>query len=108
MHHPRTRGERRAVREQYIRRRKFIATQIWDIASFYRPPYEHEHWWATGSPLGPEEWKPLEWGKYAKYNLNCGCAMCHSAKYFSNAHKRREARKHSWSTAEFRRWDKTM
>jgi hypothetical protein len=100
MSHPSTRGERRAVREQYIRRRKFIATQIWNIASFYRSPYEHERWW------GQLEWEPFEWGKYAKYNLNCGCMMCHSAKYFSNAHKRRKALRRAESQADFRRLDK--
>jgi hypothetical protein len=109
MHHPRTRGERRAVREQYIRRRKFIATQIWDIPSYVRPPHEGEHWWSSVShPMGAEEWKPFEWGRYAKWNMNCGDTMCHSAKYFSNARKRRNALHRSESQAEFRRRNKTV
>lgn len=29
MHHPQSRGERRAVRGQVIARRRFIATRIW-------------------------------------------------------------------------------
>ncbi len=102
MHHPRTRGERRAVREQYISRRKFIATQIWDIPSYRRPPQEHERWW------GQQEWEPFEWGRYAKWNMNCGDTMCHSAKYFSNASKRRKALHRSESQAEFRRRNKTV
>lgn len=109
MKHPRNRAERRTTRDGYVARRKFIATQIWDIPSYVRPPQEHEHWWATASsPLGQEDWTPFEWGRYAKWNMNCGDSMCHSAKYFKCASKRRRARKESFSTAEFRRRDKVI
>jgi|SRR5208283_426827 len=100
MSHPTTRDERRHQRERVIARRKYIATKIWNIPSFVRPPHEHERWW------GQPEWEPFQWGKYAKYNLNCGCMMCHSAKYFSSAHKRRKALRHATSQADFRRRDK--
>lgn len=100
MHHPRTRGERRAVREQYIHRRKFIATKIW--SHYNEEPHE-------GSPGYPGSiWVPTEWSRFAKFNLNCGCMMCHSAKYFSNARKRRNALHRSESQAEFRRRNKTV
>jgi len=102
MHHPRSRGERRAVREQVIARRKFIATQIWQVECWSRPPHEHEHWYM------PEGWTPMEWGKYAKFNLNCGDTMCHGAKYFKCASKRRKARKEAESTSEFRRRNKAI
>jgi len=104
MRHPRTRDERRAVREQIIARRKFIATQIWDIPSYVRPPHEGE--WNRWSK--PEEWEPFQWGRYHKWNMNCGDTMCHGAKYFKCASKRRKARKEAESTAEFRRRNKAI
>ena len=104
MHHPRSRGERRAVREQIIARRKFIATEIWAVESWSRPPYEHEHWYYRGA----QEWSPFEWGRYAKWNLNCGDTLCHGAKYFKCASKRRKARKTAESTADFRRRNKAI
>ena len=68
MRHPKDRQERRAVREGYIVRRKFIALHIWSIWS----------------------WRDdFEWGRYSKYNLNCGCRMCRYQKYFKTKRKRR-------------------
>lgn len=96
MSHPTSRAERRHQRDRVIARRKFIAEHIW--SHYNEKPHE-------GSP-GWGEWKPVEWGRYAKFNLNCGCTMCHSAKYFKCAHKRRKGRQESESQAECRRVDK--
>jgi hypothetical protein len=85
MKHPKSRGERRAVRGAYIARRRFIATKIW--TRYNEEPHE-------GSPLYQQQpgWRqPVEWGKYAKFNLNCGCRMCHHEKYFKEKRKRRRA-----------------
>ena len=102
MSHPTSRDERRHQRDRVIARRRFVAEHIWphynDVPHEGSPDYQQQSGW----------YQPIEWGRYAKFNLNCGCMMCHSAKYFSNARKRREALKHSWSTPEFRRWNKTM
>lgn len=100
MSHPTSRAERRHQRERMIARRKFIHQHIWR-SSIDQP-------WHEGKPEYQKDWDPFnEWGRYAKFNLNCGCKMCHSVKYYKEAHKRREARKNSWSTAEFRRLNKT-
>jgi len=82
MKHPKSRGERRAVRDGYIARRKFTVVHIWSTGSYSRSS-EHEQKWLA----------EMEWGKYAKFNLNCGCKMCHGAKYFSEKRKRRRALK---------------
>jgi hypothetical protein len=98
--HPTSRAERRHQRERVIARRKFIATKIW--SHYNEEPHE-------GSPFYQQQmgwYTPTEWGRYAKFNLNCGCTMCHSAKYFASAHKRRKALRQSWTQAEFRRRDK--
>lgn len=93
MKHPCNRAERRAVRDGKIDRRKYIATCIWrdyDIV-----PHEGT----------PQNWyQPKEWGRFAKFNLNCGCMMCHSEKYFKHKRKRREALKQSISY-NIREWD---
>src|SRR5438270_2848743 len=80
MKHPRSRAERRAVRDGYVARRKFVATQIWNVEYWVRPPQEHEHWFSR-----QDGWEPFEWGRYAKWNMNCGDSMCHGAKYFKCA-----------------------
>jgi hypothetical protein len=99
MHHPHSRDERRAVREQIIAHRKNIHRKIWK---------RWDEIWHEGKPEYQRDWKPFdEWGRYAKWNLNCGCTMCHSAKYFKHAHKRRKALHRSESQAEFRRLDRT-
>jgi hypothetical protein len=100
MHHPTNRGERRAVREQQIARRKFIAKNIWRM--YGREPHEGSPWYQQQS----DWYEPFEWGRYAKFNLGCGSKLCHAAKYYGSKDKRRRSLKASASTAEFRRRDK--
>jgi hypothetical protein len=85
MKHPQSRGERRFAREIYISRRKFIIQHIW-YWSLNEIPHEGSPWYQQ-----QEGWyqEPI-WGKYAKFNLNCGHKMCHSEKWFE-AIKRRKA-----------------
>jgi hypothetical protein len=97
MNHPSNRQERRTVREGIISRRKFIVTRIWSCGSYSIGSESNRKWLAE-----------MQWGKYAKFNLNCGCRMCHSAKYLSDKRKRRNARKLAESQNEFRRHDKTI
>lgn len=87
MHHPQSRGERRAVRGQVIARRRFIATRIW-----------HDGF----------RFSDTQWGRYSKFNLNCGCKMCHSAKYLSAKRKRRRALQTADSGSQFRKGDRTI
>jgi hypothetical protein len=83
MKHPKSRGERRAVRDGYIARRRFIAEHIW--VWYNKVPHEGSPWYQQ------QGWyKPTEWGRYAKFNLNCGCKMCHWPKW-NEATKRRRA-----------------
>ena len=70
MKHPSTRAERRHVRSVWINRRVFIATHIWYT--------------------GNGGWKPTP-GRYAKFNLNCGCKSCHWNKYYTEKRRRRRA-----------------
>ena len=66
MYHPRSRCERRFVRFCWIMRRRFIVKAIWRV----------KHW-------------EREWGYLSKWNLNCGCRMCHCNKYYGDKRKRR-------------------
>lgn len=68
MKHPTNRAERRSVRNNVIARRKFIHLNIWT---------SHQGF--------------TEWGRYSKFNLNCGCKMCHCLKYGKDKRKRRRA-----------------
>ena len=85
--HPKNRSERRHERERIIERRKFIIDAIWHALPHRQ--FEEE-------------------GRLAKYNLGCGCKMCHFAKYFSAKNKRRVALKEAESQAEFRGEDKSV
>lgn len=86
MSHPTSRAERRHQRDRVIARRKFVSKSIWRM---------NEKWL-----------QDFEWGRYSKFNMNCGCTMCHGAKYFKLAHKRRKGRQDSESQSECRRADK--
>lgn len=97
MKHPQTRGERRAVRDGVISRRKRIVTRIWSNGSYSRTNADHQKWLTE-----------MEWGKYAKFNLNCGCKQCHSSKYLSAKRKRRRARQTAESPIDFRRKDNAI
>ena len=85
MKHPHSRGERRAVRNGQIAHRKFIALHIW--SHYNEAPHEGSAWYM----LAPGWYQPVEWGRYAKFNLNCGCRGCHSNKYGKEKRKRRRA-----------------
>jgi hypothetical protein len=92
MSHPTSRAERRHQRDRVIARRRKVAETEWG--------YNNGDWIARG-------WEPfVNWGVYAKWNGGCGSSMCHAAKYFKIAHKRREALHNSESQAEFRRRNK--
>jgi hypothetical protein len=73
MKHPRNREDRRAVRYGHIARRKYVILHIWSLYTI-----------SKGLPFP-------EWGRYAKFNLNCGCRMCHENKYGKEKSKRRRA-----------------
>ena len=88
MQHPTNRAERRHHRDRVIAARRFIYQHIWGQSSYQ-----------TNSRTNPLECsfhieQFSEWGRYAKWNLNCGCRMCHYEKYFKEKRKRREALKH--------------
>lgn len=98
MRHPNSRSERRAVRELYITRRKFIRQHIWSRVD--QPIHEGSSEWrwyiidlCRVSPIAeydPAALLPLpdfdpsllkresfdEWGRYAKFNLKCTCRTC--------------------------------
>ncbi len=89
--HPTNRAERRVQRERVIARRRFIHQSIWRDWSYL------------------SDYTPFtEWGRYAKWNLNCGCKGCHRDKYFGAQSRRRKARKSADSTAECRRGDRIV
>jgi len=81
MKHPRSRSERRHQRERALANRRFRWLYIWRSG----------RWSRTGTP---------DWGRYAKWNMGCGCMMCHSGKYFKEKRKRREALKRDVREAE--------
>lgn len=71
-----TRAERRHQRLRVIERRLGIIRHVWN------------------STQNRELDEP---GLLAKFNLNCGCRMCHYYKYGKDASKRRRALKSSHS-----------
>src|SRR5271166_2478167 len=97
MNHPADRQQRRAVRDGHIARRKFVVTRIWSRGS-YSSNNEHEK----------QRLAEMQWSKYAKFNLNCGCRMCHSSKYLSAKRKRRIGLQTAESPNDFRRRDRTI
>ncbi len=98
--HPSNRAERRHQRERVIASRRFIWEVIWGKKSYTVN--------SRSNPINSIEynWQP-DWGRYAKWNLNCGCAGCHREKYLDAKSQRRKARKTSWSTADCRVGDRT-
>lgn len=76
MRHPRSRSQRRHQRERVMANRRFRWLVVW-----------REERWSWN-----RQWTP-DWGRYAKWNMNCGCMMCHAGKYFKEKRKRREALK---------------
>lgn len=68
-----TRAERRFRRECAIAKRLFVWHNVWKM------PHK------------------IEGGVYAKFNMNCGCTLCHAEKYFKYKRKRREALKSATS-----------
>jgi len=68
MKHPSSRSERRFARHTAIQIRLRCIRLVWKIPCLLRKP-----------------------GKYAKWNLNCGCTLCHCGKYFGPKRKRRRA-----------------
>jgi len=81
------RSERRHERERIISRRKFIIDKIWHAL-----------------PHGQYE----EPGRLSKFNLGCGCKMCHWYKFDESKSKRRKALKEAESQAEFRKEEKVI
>lgn len=88
MSHPSTRAERRHQRARVIARRRFVYLHIWYSRIQERTnPLDRSYL---------DGWEP-RWGKYAKWNLGCGCKLCHEDKYFGPKRKRREALKRAGS-----------
>jgi hypothetical protein len=89
MNHPRSRAERRSVRLGRIACRRYVAEHVW--GDFNPLPYEHTYLRYTLGPSPRYRWEPFQWGRYAKWNMNCGCKGCHSDKYFKEKRKCRRA-----------------
>jgi hypothetical protein len=91
MKHPSSRAERRYVRLGWIARRRFIAEHVW--RNFNPLPSEHNRHYYVGKvpPVWYRPWKPFQWGRWSKFNMNCGCRLCHVGKYFKEKRKRRRA-----------------
>ena len=87
MTHPSNRAERRHQRDRVIAARRFVYTTIWAANS-----YETYH---SNDPMATWQREDPEWGRYAKWNLNCGSPGCHREKYYGPKRKRREALKHA-------------
>jgi hypothetical protein len=86
MNHPSNRAERRHHRARVIARRRFVFNYIWNSGSSNvgRRSNPLDRFFFADSP---------HWGQYAKWNMNCGAAICHAEKYFSAKRQRREAHK---------------
>jgi hypothetical protein len=88
--HPANRAERRhqRIRVMAIHRRKHLINKryLQDVERY-------------GEPV---------WGRYVKWNGNCGSPMCHAGKYFKNKARRRNARKSALSPAEARVEDRKL
>lgn len=104
--HPTNRSERRHQRERVIARRRFIWGVVWKGFTHdeFTNPLTFGRYVNDWSPY---HWTP-EWGRYAKWNLGCGCKGCHMEKYFDQKRKRRNARKASGSTTECRLVDRKI
>ena len=97
--HPSNRAERRQERERVIARRKFIHDHIWYQSQHHTDPTVMP--WAQYPPFS-------EFGRYAKFNLGCGCKDCHYPKYGEYKNRRRKALQVSDSVADCRKRDKAM
>lgn len=75
MNHPTNRAERRNERKRIIAKRRFIYDYVWRSQRWNKERFSN-------------------WGKFAKWNMNCGCTLCHYEKYFKEKRKRREKLKH--------------
>jgi hypothetical protein len=104
MNHPYNRAERRYNRARVIEARKFIKLHIfnqWEtkydlfIKQIINPLIdinyliERLH---TEDLSDFPDWI-IEYGRYAKFNLNCGCKSCHYYKYYKEKRKRRRSLK---------------
>ncbi len=79
MHHPRSSAERRHNRAVIMCRRREIIRLWYSSFDLSRGDLPEDN---------------SAWNRCAKWNLNCGSAMCHSGKYFSERRQRREQLKH--------------
>lgn len=93
--HPTNRAERRQQRERVIAARRFVQMVIWREAERYSNPLNYIYW----PPF-------TEWGRYAKWNLGCGCKGCHREKYYKAKSQRRKGRKAASSQVECRIGDR--
>src|SRR5580692_9723446 len=99
MKHPKTRAERRHHRDRVIAARRFVYLHIWNQWDDFQFMKD------VSNPLIDilhvfEKYKNArflneypQWGKYAKWNLNCNCRMCHYEKFDKTSAKRRIALK---------------
>jgi hypothetical protein len=91
MSHPKTRAERRHQRERIIAARRFVYLHIWtqygDRFKFMREvinpliniEYLFEKYRLMKIPFNHIDEYP-DWGRYAKWNLNCSCRRCRGRK----------------------------
>lgn len=118
MKHPHTRSERRANREGYIKRRKFIFLTIqrncrWNETPHEGDGYRYDHYieylnWIQASddekkfievegildrkawqdPWEPPTWPTEVFSRYAKFNLTVSCPCCRNEGRFDRSHQR--------------------
>jgi hypothetical protein len=99
--HPTNRAERRHQRERVIAARRFVHNKIWrrDNEQNGTNPFYYSY---------RPDWAFTEWGRYAKWNLGCGCMGCHREKYYDQKSMRRKARKAAMSPVECRVGDRIV
>ena len=104
--HPTNRAERRYQRERVIAKRRFIWGTVWKgfSGNSFNNPLTFGRYVGVWRPY---TWTP-DWGRYAKWNLGCGCKGCHREKYYKEKRKRRLARNYSESTVQGRKGDRKV
>lgn len=103
MHHPTNRAERRFERERIIARRRHIWGVVWK--GFCGNSFNNPLTFGSVDDWSPYQWTP-DWGRYAKWNLGCGCKQCHRDKYYKCKSQRRSSRKLAMSQVECRVGDR--
>jgi hypothetical protein len=93
MIHPTNRAERRYLRERIINRRLAIRNRWWGESA--------ERINTSILRYGPDWYTPPIRGRFAKWNLVCGCSHCKCANFYDRVDRDREQRlddKFEWET----------